>query len=351
LDFSSLLPSWAGLRDNLWTALIMSTPFLVSWIIARLRNSRLQWVAFLAMEIFLGFAGQAAEARFGVVAVAPAIIIILLPFFLLLFFDRHAKKGAPLSLGPPAAKSQAVEDAAQRDARADWEMRRTSAIHAIVADYNLAMHYPNNAAKYLAAAGSASAILWQTYTTEQEKEPGSQFHNAYTSILNAATVSAERLHLAMLDIARLANLTNLVLEPPSGQPAPADAHAKEEEELEQQRQRAAERPEIEEVQRAQEQAAEFARVHEQSKLALSSGHLDNRTAQVLYARPVLGLLPIVADNTAFLVVQNTGYPAYVECKIAAIYGVDKWPGGTVYAKWEDPAYMMLEDPGSPIRFD
>jgi hypothetical protein len=179
------------------------------------------------------------------------------------YFDVKRKPAAPYpqegalppsaaqAAAPPDALQSVEEAAAQRNAPADWEMRRDSAIHAIVADYNQAMHHPDNAAKHLAAAGSASAILWKTYTTEQEREPGSQFHNAYTSILNAtrdlATVSPERLHLAILDIARLADLTDLVLDPPTGQPAPADAQAKGEEEREQQRQRAIEGPEVEEV--------------------------------------------------------------------------------------------------------
>lgn len=334
-----LLPSWPGVRDNLWTDLLIATPFGVTWLYARFISlpAFWQWVAFSLMELFLGLGGQAAVSHFGHIAVAPAFLVLALPVLLLYFLDKRKVRAAStatatktpgaseseevpddqvvpallqrlpgdqrglllaLDLGekvlpldepgleslernrlaqrlrhvernrylfrlhpanegairalfhpqaPPAVTPQAVEEAVLRNDRADWEMRRNSAIHAIVAAYNKTMHHPDNAAQYLATAGSASAILWKMYTTEQERESGSQFHNAYTLILNAtrdpATVSPERLHLAILDIARLANLTDLVLDPPSGQPAPADAQAKETEEKEQ-RQIEQERPSV-----------------------------------------------------------------------------------------------------------
>jgi hypothetical protein len=51
--------------------------------------------------------------------------------------------------------------------------------------------------------------------------------------------------------------------------------------------------------------------------------------------PILTVHQSTDNDAAVLMVENTGDPVEMECKIAAIHGVEKWPSQTVFTRWEN----------------
>lgn len=86
-----LLPSWAGLRDNLWAALVLAIPLITAWTHARYKrlSPSLQLAALMAVELILLVPGLTAVSRFGWVAVAPAVVVLFLPALFLYLPQLH----------------------------------------------------------------------------------------------------------------------------------------------------------------------------------------------------------------------------------------------------------------------
>ena len=122
-----------------------------------------------------------------------------------------------------ATRKKAQERADQAAYQADWESRRQSAIREVIHRYNLSLYEPDKAAYHLERMANVSAILAEAWAHPHEARSGSQLMNAHQTLTNAGkglpgSVSSDRLHHAVLDIARLANLEVLVLHRSRGAP-------------------------------------------------------------------------------------------------------------------------------------
>jgi hypothetical protein len=115
-----LLPSWPGLKDNLWGAFtVLALASAVSWGFARYKEAPafLQLTYFIITEILIGLAGATAVLRFGSRAIGWSVIALLIPVAVMLVWDqrlrreqRHAPP-APAPIAPSLPVQQAIAPA------------------------------------------------------------------------------------------------------------------------------------------------------------------------------------------------------------------------------------------------
>lgn len=92
---SDFLPSWEGLRDNLWAALaVLAVTSGISWGLAHYKKAPTfwQWATFSTMESLIGLSAAAAVLRFGLQAAAWSIPALLIPVTVMLVWDRQLKR-------------------------------------------------------------------------------------------------------------------------------------------------------------------------------------------------------------------------------------------------------------------
>jgi len=99
----TILPSWDDLRGNLWNDLIVSAVPFLAWLFTRYKGLSAQWQTawFITGEVVLAVAGLTAVSRFGAVAVAPSLTVLVLPLLLLYWLEKRGRAIGPESVAAP----------------------------------------------------------------------------------------------------------------------------------------------------------------------------------------------------------------------------------------------------------
>lgn len=104
-----VLPSWPGIRDNLWAGFgIMALTAAVSWGGSRYKAAPAfwQWLVFSAMEAFIGLATAFAVVRFGLWVAPWGVAAIIIPAVFLIALDASRKdESRDASKEPPKLHS------------------------------------------------------------------------------------------------------------------------------------------------------------------------------------------------------------------------------------------------------
>jgi hypothetical protein len=106
-----ILPSWPGIRDNLWAALgILAFTSAISWSLSRYKKAPAfwQWLTFSIMEVLIGLADAAAILRFGPLAAIWGVIALLVPVLTLLALDKQVERRSP-----PKTETKQLSEAAE----------------------------------------------------------------------------------------------------------------------------------------------------------------------------------------------------------------------------------------------
>jgi len=132
----TLLPSLAGLRDNLWAdAAVGTTSYIVWWLVRRARAAPrwLLWQLLFLGFLFLSFSGQAAIVRYGPLAMLPVVLVLLAPPAALVWYDRRsgdAQRIAQQTVGESIGSVGNGSSSAPRDAPSPPQSSLAASAHA-----------------------------------------------------------------------------------------------------------------------------------------------------------------------------------------------------------------------------
>jgi hypothetical protein len=105
---SDLLPTFSGLRDNLWADLIwLAVSAMITYGVSRYKKapSFWQWAAFSLMEFLIGCAGAATTTHFGARAIPWSLVALFAPVIVTLILDWRKKRKSLHFLQPTEIKT------------------------------------------------------------------------------------------------------------------------------------------------------------------------------------------------------------------------------------------------------